>query len=119
MEASSNEAFELLRKWKDEKRIIQCGLFDGSGCNCGIIGRIDRVDEESVDISAKSMYPRGKFISLTINLHGARFRFEDWRDAPPRHTEALRAAYDSFLFVTLARGWHCEIYATKLSVEME
>jgi EAL domain-containing protein (putative c-di-GMP-specific phosphodiesterase class I) len=119
VEASSNEAFELLRKWSDEKRIIQCGLFDGAGCNCGIIGRIDEIVEESVLISAKSMYPRGKFISLAVNLHGARFRFEDWRDAPPQDTEPLRAAYDSFLFITLARGWHCEIYATKLSVEME
>jgi hypothetical protein len=119
VEASFNEAFALLRKWQEEKRIIQCNLSDGKDAVCGIIGRIENLDEESLLISAKSMYPRGKFISLTINFHGARFRFEDWRDAPPQHTEALRAAYDSFLFVTLARGWHCEIYATKLSVEME
>jgi hypothetical protein len=119
MEATFNEAYELLRKWRDEKRIIQCGLFDESGSSCNVIGRIEKLDEESVFISASSMYPRGKFISLAVNLNSARFRFEDWRDAPPEHTESLRAAFDSFLFVSLARGGHCEIYAAKLSIEME
>ena len=119
MEATPSEAYELLRKWQDEKRIIQCGLFEEMGSSCGIIGRIEKLDEESVHISAKSLYPRGHFYNLVVNFHGARFTFEDWRDAPPEHVESLRSAYDSFLFISLPRGGHCEIYAAKLSVEIE
>ena len=113
MQASSNEARGLLRKWKEENRIIQCRMADGKGSLCGIVGRIENLNEESVLIDARSIYPRGKFIGLTIYLHGARFSFQDSREAPAKDMEALQQAFDSFLFIEVPAGCHFSLFVTK------
>jgi hypothetical protein len=120
METSFNEALELLRKWQEEKRTIQCALFDDAGSSSSIIGRIELLDNKNLRITARSLLQsvRGDLIGLALDLDGAVFRFEDWRDAPPEQAEALRTAYDSFLFVALRGGSHCEIYAVKFPVEL-
>ena len=86
MQASSNEARGLLRKWQEENRIIQCRMADGRGSLCGIVGRIENLDEESVLIDARSIYPRGKFIGLTIYFQGAKFSFRGLRE---RHRQKI------------------------------
>lgn len=113
MQASSNEARGLLRKWQGEKRIIQCRMADGKGSLCGIVGRIENLNEESVLIDARSIYPRGKFIGLTICFQGARFSFQDSREAPAEDMEVLRQAFDSFLFIELPTGCHFSLFVTK------
>ena len=113
MVTSSNEARGLLRKWQEEKRIIQCSMADGKGSFCGIVGRIENLDEESVLIDARSIYPRGKFIGLAIHFHGARFSFQDSREAPAKDMEALRQAFDSFLFIEFPAGCHFSLFVTK------
>ncbi len=113
MLTSSNEARGLLRKWQEEKRIIQCSMADGKGSFCGIVGRIENLDEESLLIDARSIYPRGKFIGLTINFHGARFSFQDSREAPAEDMEALRKAFDSFLFMKFPTGCHFSLFVAR------
>jgi hypothetical protein len=113
MLTSSNEARGLLRKWQEEKRIIQCSMADGKGSSCGIVGRIENLDEKSVLIDARSIYPRGKFIGVTIYFHGARFSFQDSREASEEDIEALRKTFDSFLFFKFPTGCRFGLFVAR------
>ena len=107
----------MLRKWQQERRIIQAALVFSETTNCCIVGRIKHVDSRSLKIDASSLQAGGHVQGLSLNIFDAiALSFEDWRDAPTEYAEQLRQDFDSFLFVD-ADGFRCEIYATKTGAE--
>jgi hypothetical protein len=114
-----HESFELLHKWQEERRLIQGGIFQADdGATLGFLGRIERLDNHSLTVDARNLFPLGDRCGLQLPLEGADYSYSDWRDAPEDHSESLREAYDSALFILIAPGWHVELYATKLKSEI-
>jgi hypothetical protein len=119
VDISLQEAISLLRKWQEERRMIQCALFAPNGTSCSLIGRIEHVEPDTIRIDATSRDKLGRFIGMSLRASKALgFSFEDWRDAPEEHANALRQAYETFLFVNFYDGSHCEIYAAKFGDEL-
>lgn len=120
MDIPTVDALSLLRKWQDEKRLVQAGLVLSETTSCCIIGRIEHVNTESVTIHAvggdEGQLDRHSGLSFDL-VSVRKFAFEDWRDAPPQHTEALRIAYEGFLFISFD-DYRCEVYACKTPDEL-
>jgi hypothetical protein len=114
---SFEEAFSLLKKWRDERRVIQAGLIASQKTGACALGRIEHLDNESVRIDAGSIRKIGRRNALTLEFSEAMtFRFEDWRDAPPDLAEEIRQTFESFLFIELG-NCNCELYAAKTGDE--
>jgi hypothetical protein len=115
---SRQEAIDVLHKWQDERRLVQGGIFQSNdGATSGFLGRIERLDNSSLAIDARSLFMLGDRCGLTLALQEAGYSYSDWRDAPGDQRDRLREGYDSALFIEIARGWHIELYAAKLNSE--
>jgi hypothetical protein len=118
MNISIEDTLSLLRKWQDERRLIQCGLVYSFEISCTVVGRIEEVEVGSIRINARSLRTDGKFDSLLFNLvDSTEILFHDWRDAPEEVAPSLKAAYEAHIFVRF-RDCHCEIYALKTGDEL-
>ena len=120
MDISSAEALSVFRKWQQEKRLIQAGVYCRGRTSCTIVGRLEDVSDSKIWIDRSTLDRWSGHVQVfALYLDEADdFRFEDWRDAPLEHAEQLHAAYDSFIFAGLPGGWHCEFYAAKLGDEL-
>lgn len=118
MVISFADSASILRKWRDERRLIQVGLISSIKTGAHVIGRIEHLDDESLRIDASSIHPRGgRGSALVLEFAEAKeFRFEDWRDAPPEYAEQLRQGFEAALFVNLG-NCQCELYAAKTDDE--
>jgi hypothetical protein len=113
------QAIDLLQKWQLERRVIQGGVFQSNdGASSGFLGRIERLDNHSLTIDARSLFLLGDRCGLQLPFKNADYSYSDWRDAPEHHRPPLREAYDSALFIAIAPGWHIELFATKLKSEI-
>jgi hypothetical protein len=118
MKISPQDAVSLLRKWQQERRMIQASLIFSATTNCCAIGRLEHVDAQPVRIDARSIDRIGHHRGLLLDLSEAKgFNFHDSRDAPPDYAEQLQQAYEAFLFIELD-GCLCEIYAAKTGDEI-
>jgi hypothetical protein len=119
MIVSLDDTVSVLRKWRDERRLIQVGLISSIRSGCHVIGRIEKVDEESLRVDARSITKLGIKTWFTLEFRDAKeFRFEDWREAPPEYAEEFRQIFEAFLFLDLG-NCHCEIYAYKTGNELD
>jgi len=117
MNISAEDAKSLLRKWQEERRIIQVGLISSLTTGGHLIGRIERIDD-TLRIDATSLNKTGYSFALILDFSDAQeFRFEDWRDSPPEFTDQIRDICDSQLFIDLG-NCHCELYALKTKAEL-
>jgi hypothetical protein len=119
VDITRQHAIDLLHKWQQERRLIQGGIFQSKdGATSGFLGRIERLDNSSLTIDARSLFLLGGRCGLQLPLEGANYSYSDWRDAPEEHREPLREGYDSALFIGTAHGWHVELYLAKLESEI-
>jgi hypothetical protein len=120
----ANEAISLLRKWHQERTLVQCALYDvppdDEHAISAILGYIERVDERNLLVDAKALDPRyGKYFSCTVKLSGALYHFGDSRDtADESAAESFKTTHECFLAIMLPLGGVCEILATKPSSEI-
>jgi hypothetical protein len=107
METSQEDALSLLRKWQEEKRLVQAHLSSGGNSGSMILGRIEQIDAEWIKIDGQSRDRLGRQYGLTIALDEViRFSFEDKRfveqaERRPQVLESVKQVFDSFLFVEL------------------
>ncbi len=107
----------MLRKWRDERRIIQVGLIASVKTGCHVIGRIEILDEEKLRIDGRSISKAFDKTGFVLEFADAKeFRFEDWREAPPEYAEEYRKMFEAFMFVDFG-NCHCEIYVYKTGDE--
>ena len=128
MQISAEDAISVLRKWKEERRILQCIFADSrdedTASSCACLGRIEELDDDSVRIDARRMQipgARGDLIGCFIRFHGAEFGLFDWRNVAPEDAvgqHAMRQSYEMVLIVLLPTGCNCELRAAKLSREI-
>jgi len=105
MEFSREQTRSLLQKWRDEKRVIHCGLFYSRHSSCAVIGRIEHLDSDSMRVDARGRDIAGKHYGLALKLSDiVRFHFET----------SEHQGYEGAIFAELIGGWSCEIHATKL-----
>jgi hypothetical protein len=116
VDISRQQAVDVLHKWQDERRLVQGGIFQSNdGATSGFLGRIERLDNSSVAIDARSLFMLGDRCGLTLPLPEAGYSYSDWRDASGDQRDRLPHGYDSALFIVIAPGWHIELYAAKLA----
>jgi hypothetical protein len=123
METSLYDAVSIMRKWQQEKRVVQCSIYDlpadAEKASFTIFGRIEHLDETNLRIDARTIFERlGQYIACTIVLSGARFHFGGYRDAPPETAQQFERSFDSFLQIIPESGSVCEIMAAKPSAEL-
>jgi hypothetical protein len=107
-----DEALSLLRKWREENRLIQCFLIFSATTSACIVGHITELTDDFIRVTSA---PR---CGIQFSLSDAQgISFEDWREAPPEHAEQLKEAYEAFLSVRF-RNYHCELYAAKTVGEL-
>lgn len=117
MNITAEDAKSLLRKWQEERRVIQVGLIASTTTGAHIIGRIVRIDD-ILRIDATSLNRTGERFALVLDFSEAlEFRFEDWRDAPPEFRDQIRDVCESQLFIELA-SCRCELFALKTKAEL-
>jgi hypothetical protein len=118
MTITLEDAILLLQKWREERRLIQCGLVYSPEISSCVVGRIEEITATIVKIDARSLRRRGSFDSVLFNPSSAiEFLFHDWRDAPPEFSQQLQEAYEGHIFARF-RNCHCEIYAMKTGDEL-
>jgi hypothetical protein len=118
VDISRQQAVDVLHKWQDERRLVQGGILQSNdGATSGFLGRIERLDNSSLAIDARSLFMLGDRCGLTLPLQEEDYSYSDWRDVPEDQRDRLRHGYDSALFIVIAPGWHIELYAAKLNSE--
>jgi hypothetical protein len=110
MNITQEQALDLLKKWQVERRLIQGGIFQSDdGTTSGFFGRIERLDNHSLTIDARSLFPLGDRCGLQLPLEA---------DYSYRRDQRLGEAYDSALFIVITPGWHIELFAIKVKSEI-
>lgn len=112
MNISPEEALSLLRKWREENRLIQCTLVSSKTTSASVVGRITELEIDSVRVTAAPHC--GVLFTLSDALE---LNFQDWRDAPAEDAQQLKEAYEAFLFVRF-HDCNCEVYALKTVDEL-
>jgi hypothetical protein len=116
-EVTKDEAILLLKKWRDEKTLLQAGLsFDRT--RCIVLGRLGRVDDDEAQIDGLSQDQLPAQYGLIIRFANIkRFCFGDMNHLPqPRPTEIQQAidAFETHLLLDLHLGaCMCAIYAIR------
>jgi hypothetical protein len=121
LDATSEQAFLLLKKWRDERRLLQGSLFFSETTNACIVGRIEALTPSSVRIDAQSVSRRfGANAGLLLNLAEViRFEFEDSRALPTGEDMAqFRQNYEGFLLMTFP-GFSAQILAVRTDDEID
>ena len=119
MQIPTIEALSLLRKWQQERVLLQCAMRDlpqkHARMVSAMLGRVERVDERELYIDSSSLMERyGKYFSCHVTLTDAIYHFGDWRDAANQESgQVLKTGHDYFLAVFLPTGGLCEILAAK------
>jgi hypothetical protein len=115
------EALSLLRKWQEERRIIQASLTLSEKTSCSVVGRIEHLDSDSVRIDLRSKFHVGVYTGISVDLMAATgFIFEDTRFTA-EHEQAAKIAksYEGFLFVMLPDGLQAQFWATRTGDEID
>jgi len=95
---SSDEAVDLLNKWKNEDRVIHLSIMAGS-VFAKSLGRIDAVAPDKLLFSAaKSTNPLGKYYLAEIPLSGGEFEYLDAKDAAEPQRSRLKG-YEALLYI--------------------
>jgi hypothetical protein len=115
LEASQAEVVLLLRKWQEEKTLLQASLsFDRT--RCIVLGRIERIDDDEVQIDGSSRDELGAQYGLVVRFANVRrFCFGDMdrlpQDRPPEIEEAVNA-FETHLLLDLG-ACMCLIFAIR------
>jgi|SRR6266487_5861306 len=121
MHITKEEALSLLRKWQNEKPLLQCVMYDRipdtQHATIGLMGFVEQVDAKSLCIDAKGVDRQyGKYFSCNVDLEGALYQFEELRNSPD---ESLKLVYESALVILLPEsGAFCEILVTRPKTEI-
>jgi hypothetical protein len=120
MHISAEDAIALLRKWQQEKTLLQCVLYDQipdtDQAASAITGYVEEVDEQKLYIDARGVNPQyGKYFSCHVGLSGAKYQFGETRESPD---ESFKLVYESFFAILLPSGAMCEILVTRPKTEI-
>ncbi|MGD1094576.1 MAG: hypothetical protein ABSB35_21605 [Bryobacteraceae bacterium] len=115
LETTQAEAVLLLRKWQEEKTLIQASLsFDQT--RCIVLGRVERIDGDEVQIDGSSRDDLGGQYGLVVRFANVRrFCFGDMDHIPqPRQPEIQQAvgAFETHLLLDLG-ACLCVIFAIR------
>lgn len=113
MEISRQEVLDLLREWQRKKRFLQCTMIDSLGNNALVFGCIEKLDDHSVQIDARTVARQAVNLGMAIALDHAAFSFANWPEQP-QYEGNYPARYESFLIATFPNGSKCQIYVTNL-----
>lgn len=109
---------DKLRKWKEQRRIVQCFLYDVGipgkwMTETSVVVRIQHVAEDVLGFDASSILPDvGARIGTQLLIsEAATFYFDDAAVAPNAHERS----FESILSILLRRGSLCKILAPKLT----
>jgi len=113
METTQEEIVLLLRKWREEKTLIQASLsFDRT--RCMILGRIERLDSDEVQIDGSSRDEAQQ--GLVVRFSDVRrFCFGDMDRLPQDRPVEVQQAIDTFetrILLDLG-GCFCLIFAIR------
>lgn len=115
MFTSLEEALSLLRKWQEEKQLIQAALIF-SKTRCSILGRVERIDSDQIQIDGSSLDEFGNRYGLLLQLADVlSFSFGDARSfsqPDPDVAEQVDRTYDSFLSIDLG-PCKCVVFACR------
>ncbi|HUA19518.1 MAG TPA: hypothetical protein VMB25_12295 [Bryobacteraceae bacterium] len=116
LEVTKDEAILLLRKWQEEKTLLQCSLsFDRT--RCITLGRIEKIDEEEAQVNGSSLDESGGKYGLILRfMNVRRFCFDDVKlpqQQPDSVMERAAEALEQYLFMDLGFGCFCAIFATR------
>jgi hypothetical protein len=124
---SLQDAVSLLRKWKEDQRLIQCYFRDSQNepteSSVSVIGRVEEINELYTRIDSRS-FPkmvRGDLYGCALNLDNAlSFTLMDHRsmnaDDPSKNT--VEKSIEMILVVALRSGCFCELRAAKMTDEL-
>lgn len=121
MEITHEEVLSLLRKWRDEKRIIQGLLAFSEKTSCCVYGRIEHLDNDWVRVDDRSMSSFEARTGISIDLMSATgFSFEDDRIAAgTEEADQIRQCYEGLLFVRLPGGLNAQLRAARTGAEID
>ena len=105
MEINRSDAITLLYGWLSENRAIQA-VYTRDGVKASILGFIDSFVDGTLKISATRMkrLPVGDAYQLCFPLAGAKFEYEDEREAPPELREAIARRFESLFWIHSSGG---------------
>jgi hypothetical protein len=112
MEIARETALLILRKWQEDAREVHCALVCSESIQACLVGRISTTDSDFIRITA------GAHQGVSFNLRDAQeLRFEDWREAPIEHAQALKKAYEASMLFWFS-NCQCEVHALKTPNEL-
>jgi hypothetical protein len=120
------DACDLLKKWAEERRLIQVQFYDKQAdqASATFVGRIELLDDTQclrIDASSVIAKPYGDKYGCELNLAKARFWLGDDRSIGPGR-DVLKAAlarnFEMFLVVFYESGFTCELYIVKTALEV-
>jgi hypothetical protein len=80
VETTKTEAILLLRKWQEEKTLLQASLFFEETRSI-VLGRIEKIDNDEVQIDGSSRDELGGQYGLVVRFANVK-RFCFWRHGP-------------------------------------
>lgn len=105
MFSSAEDAFSLLNKWKDEQSLI-FALFVGSGFSFACKGIILQIEGAHIEIAHTGA-------KLLLDLTGAKFLYEDPREAPEKIRDTMESKYVCEITAILPTGDRCAFFERK------
>lgn len=98
------EALSLLRKWKEEKRVIHASVSVARGALLIImLCRLDEVTDIAIRLRVtKATNPLGEHTFINLELTDAEFEFDVAENAP-EPLKSKMAGHDSLLYIYLPR----------------
>jgi hypothetical protein len=115
IETTQAEAILMLRKWQEEKTLLQASL-SLDRTRCIVLGRIERLDSDEVQMDGSSRDELGAQYGLVLRFANVRrFCFGDMAHLPQNRTPEIQEAVEAFethLFLDLG-ACMCVIFAIR------
>jgi hypothetical protein len=120
MEITKEEALSLLRKWQQERRLMEGKAFFDDKISSNVLGRIENVSTEEVTIDDRSFVTGSTRYGMIVYLASVtRFSFEDHRFAEGlEEADQIRESYEGFLFLKFAGGGVVHLLAARTGNEI-
>jgi hypothetical protein len=114
MKLTREQAMDLLREWRQKKKLLQGRVTDSVGNNATTFGFIEVLDDRELRIDQRAIAEGASNAGLVVGFDNVEFLFGAWPDPPPKHEGDYLFSYEAFLILTFPNGTKCELAVTNL-----
>ena len=122
MEMKRQDAFDVLRGWQADERVVQCGVNIGATRISQILGRVDTVSEAFIHVSASRLEMQsGDQFWVTIHIVNiSHYEYIEGHEVPPDYLpNVLEERYKGMIGLECRDGVKIALLAFKSGGERQ